>query len=312
MPAAWVAAAGALIGGVSSMQDSGGGGGTGYTMTENLPWSGQRDYLARLFNAARNQYETQPALPYYPGKTTADQSPYTQAAISGLANTALDKGSLTNASLDAFKKTARGDYLDPSTNPALAGAVADALGQVKSNVSGLYGSHGGNNYGSSAHEEYLTRMLANTALPMYAQNYQQERGRQMQAAQLGPQQEAQAYGGLTQAGNLTDTYQQSLLDADKAKFDYEQTSPWETLQRYQNSISGQYGNAQTQPYFKPNPYLNALGGAATGLGMYNQYQQANKGSTNNSGYDWGQSYSSTGQYNPPYTGYDSSGGPAYG
>lgn len=277
MPAAWVAAAGALIGGISSATNDR----KGSTSSSSLPYN--YDYLINAANQAGNIYSQNPVLQYYPGQTVANQSPYTQAALGMTAGATLDPNSLTNQSLGQWQKTVNGDYLDPSTNPSLKAAVDDALGQVKGNVSGLYGSRGGNNYGSSAHEEWLGRTLANTALPIYAQNYQQERARQLNAAQLGPGMQQQGTAPLAQAGQATDAYQQALIDADKARFDFNQTSPWDTLQRYQSAISGNYGSLQSTPYFQANPYLNALGGAATGLGLYNQYQKANGMKTNSAG-----------------------------
>lgn len=315
MPAAWVAAAGALIGGLSSMNNSGGGGGQGSTTTtgQNVPWTPQQRYLGQVWEQAHDIWGANPSPQYYPGQTVAGQSPFTQAGINRMAISGLDPNSLTNQSVGEFGKTVRGDYLDPSTNPYLKASVDDALGQVQGKVSGLYGSRGGNNYGSSAHEEFLTRNLAATALPIYAQNYQQERGRQLSAAQIGPQIDAQSAAGLNQAGQATDAYSQALINADKARYDFNQQSPWDQLQRYQSAVTGQYGNMQSQsnPYFKPDPLVGALGGAATGMGIYNQGKQAGAwGSQPSTGNGW--NYNAAGQYNPYYSGYDSSGGNAYG
>lgn len=309
MPAAWVAAAAAAVGAISSM-DKGGGGSTTSTAS-NEPWGPQRGYLQDIFSRAQQQYAQGPTQ-YYPGQTVAGQSPFTQQAIGRMAGSANDPSSLTNQSLGEWEKTVRGDYLNPDSNPYLKSSVDDALGQVQGRVAGLYGAHGGNNYGSSAHEEMLGRQLSATALPMYAQNYQQERGRQLNAAQLGPGMEAQGSAGLTQAGAAQDAYGQKQIDADKARFDFGQTSPWDTLQRYQSAISGNYGGiqSQTNPYFGANPLVNALGAGSAGLGLYNQGKQSGL---------WGQqpmagntNYDSSGSFTPTYNGYDSGGGYAYG
>jgi hypothetical protein len=280
------------------------------------PWAEQAPYLQQGFGRALNLYNKGPTQ-YYPGQTVAGQSPYTQQAIGRMAGSANDPNSLTNQSLGEFGKTISGQYLNPDSNPYLKASVDDALGQVQGRVSGLYGSRGGNNYGSSAHEETLGRTLAATALPMYAQNYQQERGRQLNAAQLGPGIEAQGAAGLTQAGAATDAFQQAQINADKARFDFGQTSPWDTLQRYQSAISGNYGGLQTQtsPYFGPNQAANIAGGAATGLGIYNQGKQTGLWGTNaggGGGLIGNTNYDSGGQFNPYYSGMDASGGYAYG
>lgn len=298
MPAAWVAAAGALVGGLSSASQSGGGQGT--SAYQQGPWVEQHPYFNHIFTDAKNQYLKGP-MQYYPKETVAGQSPFTQASIGKMAGSSLDPNSLTNQSLGEWSKTVAGDYLKADSNPYLKGAVDDALGQVQGRVAGLYGARGGNNYASSAHEETLGRNLAATALPMYAQNYQQERARQLNAAQLAPGMEAAGYAGLQQAGQTTDAYQQSLINADKARFDFQQQSPWDTLQRYQSAVTGNYGNIQTSPYFKPDPLVGALGGAATGLGFYNQYQNIqnnkNAGTTNKGAFAGNSGWDNTGDYN---------------
>lgn len=305
MPAAWVAAAAAAVGAMNSM-DSGGGSTT--STGTNDPWGPQRGYLQDIFAQARDLQAKGPTS-YYPGSTVADQSPFTQQAIQRMAGSATNPGSLTNQSLAQWQKTVNGDYLSADSNPYLKGAVDKVLGDVQGRVNSQFGTYGGNNFGSSGHQEWLGRNLAETALPIYAQNYQQERARQVNASQLGPGMEAAGWQGLNQAGAATDAYGQKQIDAAKARFDFGQTSPWDTLQRYQSAISGNYGGIQSQsnPYFGANPLLNALGAGSAGLGLYNQTKQATQqqqlaGNTN---------YDSKGDFTPTYSGYDS-GGYAYG
>jgi len=116
----------------------------------------------------------------------------------------------------------------------------------------------------------MGKNLADTALPYYMQNYNTERGRQMQAAQMAPGMDTAASAGLLQAGGMQDTYQQALINADKAKHDFGQMAPWDALQRYQGSLTGQYGGTQTgtQPYYPADPFANALGLGIGGLGLY--------------------------------------------
>lgn len=303
----WAAAAGAATG--FALNSAFGGSkpsGSATSTTNTSPWGGQQPYLADVFSQASGLHGRGP-LQYYPGQTLASQSPYTQQSVQRMAGSATDPNSLTNQSLGEWGKTVRGDYLDPSSNPYLKSSIDDALGQAQGRVAGLFGARGGNNYGSSAHEEWLGRTLANTALPIYAQNYQTERGRQLNAAQLGPSVEAQGSAGLTQAGQTTDAYQQALIGADKARFDFGQTSPWNTLGMYSGLVNGNYGGASTStnPYFGGNPLLSALGGASAGLGIYGQGKQAGLwgGGMAGNTYDPSQNYLADGGFSPYYSGY---------
>lgn len=209
-------------------------------------------------------------MSYFPGRTVAEQSPYTQAGLQQLAGSSTDPSSATNLGRRQYADTIRGDYLSADSNPYLKGTVDRALGDVQARVGSTFGRGGGNNYGSSAHQEWLGRTMAQEALPIYAQNYQTERGRQLGAAQDAPRMDAAATAPLIQAGGMQDIYQQSLINAEKARHDFGQMSPWDALQRYQGSLTGQYGGTTsgTQPYTPSNPYLNALGIGMGALGMY--------------------------------------------
>lgn len=237
-----------------------GGGKTVETRQDTSPWGPQQAYLTDLFSRAQGLYGQGPQQ-YFPGQTVAAQSPNTQQALARMSASANDPNSLTNQAAGQFGKTIQGDYLNADSNPYLKGAVNDTMNQVQSRVAGTFGTRGGNNYGSSAHQEWLGRSLADAALPIYAQNYETERGRQLNAAQYAPQAEAAGWQQLGQAGVLQDAQQQRLIDAEKARFDFNQQSPWDALQRYQGAVAGNYGGMTnaTQPYQRSNDFLNAAG-----------------------------------------------------
>ncbi len=82
--------------------------------------------------------------------------------------------------------------------------------------------------------------------------------------------------GLTPAqtmlgvGTAMDTYNQSLIDADKAKWDYEQNAPWLAAQNYAALMQGlpsATSSTQTQTMPGQNRMMGALGGAASGFAM---------------------------------------------
>jgi len=188
----------------------------------------------------------------------AERSPYTTEAINALVDQARSGGLLPQAE-NQLSRTLGGDYLDVASNPYLSGAVAQALNQVKRGVSGQFS---GSNYGSSANQEWLARNLADTALPIYAQAYGQERQNQLNALNVVPMlQNArfQNLQGLLTGGALEESRNQAVLDA-----------PTNALMRYGQLLgsvgvpsSGTTTTTGTVPYFT-NPYANALGGAITG------------------------------------------------
>lgn len=222
-----------------------GGAKTVETRQDTAPWLAQQPYLKDLFSRAQGLY----------GSVPQQGSPYTLQAAQGLAAGAQNPNSITNQAAGQFGKTIGGDYLSADSNPYLRGAVNDTMNQIQGRVAGTFGTRGGNNYGSSAHQEWLGRSLADAALPIYAQNFQTERGRQLTAAQYGPTADAAGAGQLAQAGALQNQYN---------------ASPWDALQRYQQGVTGNFGQqgTATEPYQKPNDLLNALGLGIAAYGAF--------------------------------------------
>ena len=203
------------------------------TRQDTSPWAGQQPYLMNLFNRAESLYGR---------PTVAAQSPFTQQAIRARAEEA-GPNSLTGQAQDQFRKTIAGDY----TNPYAKAALGDVLDMARSKINSQFQ---GDNYGNSAHQEWLGRGLVTAAAPVAAQMYDTERGRQLSAAQAAPVLSEAGLSQLQQAGAMQDTYQQRLTD-----------DPWTALQRYQGAVAGNYGSntVGTQPYQQSNPYLNAAG-----------------------------------------------------
>lgn len=228
------ALAGKLLGGGSQQSGT-------YTQTTE-PWKAQQPYLTDLFGRAQTQSQT-------------GISPLTNQYLSMTQDRATTGNPLNSLAQSNAAATLNGSYLTPDSNPFLQSTVNQALGDVKSQINSQFS---GDNFGSSAHQEWLQRGLANTALPYYMQNYQQERQRQMGAQALAPTLANQDYTDINQLG-------QAAL--------YQQNFPWEQLQKYQQAISGNYGGTQTSPIFT-NPAANMAGGALAGLGLYGMMGQS--------------------------------------
>jgi hypothetical protein len=94
-----------------------------------------------------------------------------------------------------------------------------------------------------------------------------------------------------QAGQLQQGYDQSLIGADKAKWDYEQQAPWIAKQQKLNMMP-KAGGAQAAPAGGYSPWQGAMQGGMAGLGIYGAGKDAGmwgQGSAGTSGVgelDW--------------------------
>lgn len=142
-------------------------------------------HLTRVLSEGQNLFE-QPRS-FFPGKTYVDFSAPTLAGLGagearaaagnplisqaqGAVSGAMD---FTNPATDYLTQTARGDFLNAG-NPHLAAALQPAIDRVQ----GMYSRAG--RLGSGANLGAVTQAIA----PVYAQQFERERGRQMQAQQM--------------------------------------------------------------------------------------------------------------------------------
>lgn len=253
--AAVAVGAGSLVGGY--MAGQGGSGGSTTVAQNSSPWVDQEDYLRDVFRSGASLFRD-------PRSILAAQSPATLNALGMQEQRAMAGSPLIDAAQQGNLATLRGDFLSADSNPYLRGAVGNALNDAKMQVNSQFN---GDNFGGSAHQEWLGRTMADRALPIYAQNYENERGRQMNASAMAPGLAAQDYldiGQLSAVGGARDARAQQVTD-----------EPFTRLQRYQGQVGGaMYGgqsSAQT-PYFT-NPMASALGMGLGGLQMYNAFNQ---------------------------------------
>jgi hypothetical protein len=231
----WAAVAtgvGGLIGGMSSK------GGGGQTTAASAPWGPSQDFLQR--NLGHAEYRV------------LNPSPYLTQGVDSQAQRAMQGNPLNQAAQGNAMQTLQGDFLSPNSNPYLRDTVNQAMGDARAQINGQFA---GDNYGSSAHQEWLTKGLMNQALPMYNQNYQQERQRQMGAQALAPTLANQDYTDINQLQNAGNASWDQLMKAQ---------------QIYQGT--GGMGGTQSQPYFQ-NQAAGIMGGALGGMSLYNGLNQ---------------------------------------
>jgi hypothetical protein len=230
----------------------GGSSGTVNTTSTSSPWGPQQPFLQNVFQGAQNLYNQGP----YSGPFIGQQSPFTSQYQNLAAQKSLDPNSLTAQGQNQLSATISGQYLNPSSNPYLGAYVNDALGQVNSQFTGMYGGAAGNNINNSGFQEGLARTLSNTALPIYANAYNQERTNQLNASQAAPGMDYANLTGIQAAGASQDARSQAEAQAQQQAY----MSPWSNLANYRNAVSGAYGGSQTgqTPYYT-NPLGNILG-----------------------------------------------------
>ena len=188
--------------------------------------------------------------------------------------------------------TIQGNFLDPTTNPYLSQTYQQAAGeltdtftnQILPALSAQFGSAGGSNsqiQGQIATNAAgkLSDSLAKLQTNLYGQNFQQERGRQMQAGGMLPmysQLARQPIMDQLQVGRAVEGKAREVLQDEINRFNYYQTRPEINLQNYLRNISGSFPTQQSIP---TSGLATTLGSAATLGSLFNSFQDENAGPT---------------------------------
>lgn len=227
------------------------------------PWSGQEPYLRDAFNQAQQRYQSG-GPQYYPDATVTPFAPQTEYALQAGENRAMMGNPLNFAAQNSVNDTLTGQYMNGAI-PALSDRIA---GDVRSRVDSIYNA--GNRGPSAGYAESLGRGITEGLAPVQFGAYENERGRQMQAAAMAPQLAMSDYNdinALNQIGMQRQGQAQNVLNADIGRYNYEQTLPDQTLNEYLARISGNYGGTTTGAINTPlyqNGLAMGLGGAASG------------------------------------------------
>lgn len=234
--------------------------------TKVEPWAPLRPYLIGAARDAKALYD-RGAPDYYPGQTVAPMSSYSRNSLDAMAQRAAYGSNLTRAAQGQLQKTINGDYLNG--NPYLQGAINTAVRPVTeaftssvmpgidSNFSSA-GRYGSGLQGAAYNDANTTlaKQVGDISTNMSYQNYGDERQRQMSAMAMAPQMAQQDYydiGMLGQAGEGYDKYNQDLINADMARYDYAQNADYNWLSNYLGLLGGFPGNSSIQTAKTPRP-----------------------------------------------------------
>lgn len=227
---------------------SGGGGGSSTTKQGIDP--AIKPYITYGLGEAQKLYQSNTPQ-YYSGQTYISPSEQTQAAFTAAQNRAMAGNPLLPAAQQQQQDVISGAYLqnNPYFESALRGASQAATQNYMDAVSqATSGAAARGRYGSNVLADQQNRAatsLANTLANKYGdlayQNYSAERARQEAAVANAPALAAADYqdiNQLLQVGQGMEDYQQRALDADIARFNFQQNLPYAKLSNY---LAAAYG-----------------------------------------------------------------------
>ena len=252
-------------------------------------------YLTYGLSEAKNLYQGG-GPKFYPGQGYVGPSTATQTALQALQARAMAGNPLLGQAQGNVSGMLAGDYL--GGNPFFQGAFQPAataaqtafqksIGDISSAASkaGRYGSGAMGTLENQAAGTFAQK-LADTAGRLAYENYAQERQNQMRALGMAPALAEADYGDINKllgAGQLGEGYQTAALQADMARYNFEQNAPQKNLTNYLNMVYGFPAGktmTQTTPYYT-NPTATALGTGLLGLNLYNAGNQATGGGLTN-------------------------------
>lgn len=260
-------------------------------------------YLTYGLSEAKNLYQGG-GPKFYPGQGYVGPSTATQTALQALQARAMAGNPLLGQAQGNVSGMLAGDYL--GGNPFFQGAFQPAataaqtafqksIGDISSAASkaGRYGSGAMGTLENQAAGTFAQK-LADTAGKLAYENYAQERQNQMRALGMAPALAEADYGDINKllgAGQLGEGYQTSALQADMARYNFEQNAPQRNLTNYLNMVYGFPAGktmTQTTPYYT-NPTATALGTGLLGFNLFNAANQATGGGLSSgvrSGWNW--------------------------
>ena len=208
-----------------------GGGGGGTQSTQVTPYAPAQPALNQILSESGNLYNQGVAASGYVAPT--------QQTLTGLAQQEV----MGTAAQNELAATLGGQYLNPFLSPLIQKAGSDIYGSVASQFSGA-----GRTPGSPLMQNQVASQVAQAALPMAFNTYENERARQLGVASQAP--------SVLQTGQQLESLQRQ-----------QQLAPFQSLQQYAGLVSPiasgfpvQTGSTNTQT----NPLTSAAGGALLG------------------------------------------------
>ena len=225
-----------------------------------------KPYYTQAINSAQELYENPNAPSFFPNNTYVDFAPETNTALQLASARAIQGNPLLGSSQQEINKILSGDYLDPTSNPYAQSVYNQMAGDVTSQVNSQFTNAG--RFGSGANQEILARSLGELGNKFYGDQYNQERANMVNATQIAPQLGEMDYNDiakLQQIGQEKESLEMAKLQDAIARYDYDQTQPYQKLNQYLGSLGAAVpsNTLSTQPVFR-NTGAGLLSGAMSG------------------------------------------------
>jgi len=252
------------------------------TTTSNM---GLPDWVQPYAQGYLNQAQQVANTPYqqYQGQMVAGFNPYQQQGLDAMAQRAYNGSPVMGAANQQLQDTIQGKSL--GGNPYLQQQIDAAQGDVTrqwNNVakpswdtamqkSGSFGNEGVAQANQMAQSD-MQRNLGLIDTNLRANNYNTERGYQMQATGMAPQFANQDYtdiNNLIGAGQQYQNQQQTELTNQYNQFQQARQYPAQQLDIMGNALARQYGQQGSQTTPGPSGAATAIGGTLTGAALYN-------------------------------------------
>lgn len=233
------------------------------TQTQKVePWDAAKPFYTDLYTTARQALDATPRTPYA-GQLMAGPTGAQQQAVNVFKEAALSPNQHPGvaATNQLAMDTIAGKYMNPDSNPWLAGAVEAARRPLENQLmrsilpsiedqSIAQGAYGGSGFGTAqglAISDF-TQQALDMANRTYAENYARERAYQMAAPQMfgqamglqdqALQQQLAPALLLDQAGSQEQAWQQAQLDAGLQQYNMSQQAPWAGLGELAQILNG--------------------------------------------------------------------------
>lgn len=261
-----------------------GGGGSSKTTQTTVPWTQQQPYLVDLFKRAQEQLDSSD-LSYYPNSTVAPVNPLQTQAQNMALQTAMTQQAPFASNTAGANNFLLGPVLDPRSNPSLQmygnyltdtmtrAFNEDVLPQIRSGA--VAAGQGGSTRQAIAEgiaTDRFQQNLGGTLASLYNSAYGQgldalTRGTALAPQTMGLMQMAPAT--VSAVGAEQRAFDQAALDDMVARWNFNQSAPWQELSQYAQLVTGGFGGTSTteQPSAQSNPLLGAAGGALSGAAL---------------------------------------------
>ena len=215
--------------------------------------------------AEEGRAQAQVPREFFPGQTFVDQAPETELALQLQTERALAGSPTVGAANTQLQQTLQGDFLQNPFQDQLTQSIVNA---VRPTIDARFAAAG--RTGSGLQANALTSAVTDRLAPLAFQNFQNERGNQLQAAQLAPalaQSDFADAQALSQVGAARESFGQQAIDEAINRFNFAQVEPIERLQNFSNLL-GQtnFGNVTTTQKTIPRQGTSTLSNVA-GAGL---------------------------------------------